>query len=258
MIIVKVPGINGLGRTKGTRNAGVKILEDFGSQYKYEEIHVDNFNLEEQESLIRKNAVKLFEEEDKVIFIGGDHSISYPLVDSFRKVHGNDFRLVVFDAHADCMPAMREPTHEEWLRALIENGWKGSDVLIIGLRKVEREEKEFLDIYGVKRISVEEIRYDSLKSIKWLRNFISRGKIYASFDVDVFDPSIVKATGFLEEDGLREEEVMRLIDVIKEGSVVGFDLVEIDLNKGVKDVEETVRLARKVLEKFIGNSHNNL
>ena len=39
----------------------VKILEDFGSQYKYEEIHVDNFNLEEQESLIRKNAVKLFE-----------------------------------------------------------------------------------------------------------------------------------------------------------------------------------------------------
>ncbi|MBS3099131.1 hypothetical protein J4462_02880 [Candidatus Pacearchaeota archaeon] len=46
--------------------------------------------------------------------------------------------------------------------------------------------------------------------------------------------------------------------MIKEGSVVGFDLVEIDLNKGVKDVEETVRLARKVLEKFIGNSHNNL
>jgi len=249
MIIVKVPGINGLGKTSGARDAGREILKEVKGEYRNEEIHVDNSNLEEQEQLIRKNAVKLFNEEDRIVFLGGDHSISFPLVDSFREVKGDDVRLVIFDAHADCMPSMKEPTHEEWLRALIEKGFKGSNVMLIGARKIEKVENEFLNLNGVRRIGVDDIRYDSAKVLRRIREFINDKEIYVSFDVDVFDPSIVKATGYLEENGLKEDEVLRLIDVINEGNVSAMDLVEVHLKK--KGIDDTLRLAGEVLEKFI-------
>jgi hypothetical protein len=63
MYIIKVPGINGLGKTDGCRNAGNAIIEGLSEIYanekgkpidkkllNYEEIHVDNSNLQEQDS----------------------------------------------------------------------------------------------------------------------------------------------------------------------------------------------------------------
>jgi len=237
MIIVKVPGINGLGRTAGARDAGNAVLEGMDvSKYRHEEIHVDNANLVEQESLIRKNAVKLFEEEDRVIFLGGDHSISFPLVDSFRKVHGGDVKLVVFDAHADCMKPMKEPTHEEWLRALIDSGFNAEDVLIIGLNKVEDVEMKYL--------KEKEVRMT--EDVEEVKEFVSSGKIYVSFDMDVFES--VKATGF-PEGRMKEEEVMELVEIVNGGDVVGCDIVETHLDR--EGIDDTLRVAREVLSEFI-------
>ena len=88
--VVKVPGVNGLGKTKGTRNAGNAVLNELNSiNYNeqgnvinsklldIEEIHVDNNNLEEAEGLIYENSLEMFETKNKIIFLGGDHSISY-------------------------------------------------------------------------------------------------------------------------------------------------------------------------------------
>ena len=87
-----------------------------------EEIHVNQNNLEESNYLIFENSKEIFEKNSKAFFIGGDHSISFPILNAFNKIEKNPF-LIIFDAHADCMKPGKEPTHEEWLRALVEKGF---------------------------------------------------------------------------------------------------------------------------------------
>jgi len=125
--------------------------------------------------------------------------------------------------------------------------------MLIGSRKIEPEEGQFINKYGIKTLSIEEIKYDSAKTIRKLRNFIDSKEIYISFDIDVFDPNIVKATYYREENGLNEDEVLRFLDIIlkKKENLRGFDLVEVNLDFPKQDVEETIKTARKVLGKFI-------
>ena len=132
MFIVKVPGINGLGKTKGCERTGNAILEYLkeihsneegkiidSSLLDLEEIHLDNTNLELTNRLIYENSLETFEAKPQTVFLGGDHSISYSIGKAFLDYCRKERKkpcLIVFDSHADCMPPMKEPTHEEWLK----------------------------------------------------------------------------------------------------------------------------------------------
>ena len=136
MFVVKVPGINGLGKTKGCEKSGNEIIKELRKIYTnseggiidvdlldLEEIHLDNSNLELSSKLIYENSLESFELKPKVVFLGGDHSISYLTVKAFLD-HCNKIEkepcLIIFDAHPDCMKPVDPnfPTHEEWLRGL--------------------------------------------------------------------------------------------------------------------------------------------
>ena len=82
MFVVKVPGIKGLGKTKGCENTGNAILKilkeeiysneqgvliDFG-KLDLEEIHLDNSNIELSNKLIYENSLESFEEHSQVFF----------------------------------------------------------------------------------------------------------------------------------------------------------------------------------------------
>ena len=156
--IVKVPGINGLGKTHGCEGAGNAILESIKNIYTnevgkeinlerldLEEIHLDNSNLEITNKLIYENALEIFEENPKVIFLGGDHSVSFGLSRAFLDFCKNSNKepcLIVFDAHPDCMEPVdgNFPTHEEWLRGLVEKGFPAKNILLIGVRNSEKFE----------------------------------------------------------------------------------------------------------------------
>jgi len=80
-------------------------------------------------------------------FLGGDHSISYSTTRAFFDYcddSGKKPCLIVFDAHADCMVPMKEPTHEEWLRKLIEDGFPTKNILLVAVRNYWKDEMEFL------------------------------------------------------------------------------------------------------------------
>ena len=248
MKLVKVPGVNGLGKTKGTRDFGDLLVSKFDKV-----LELDNGNLEEQIIKIYDAADEFFYHDEMIVFIGGDHSISYPIARAFFDKFENG-KMVVFDAHPDLMPPMKEPTHDEWLRALVEQGVNGEDILLIGARKIEKEEGKFLALSGIKTITVDEVRYDLARSLRKLREFISQGEVYVSFDVDVFDARIVKATGYPVKEGFDEEEIMNLLGVISEVKerLKGADLVEVNLDFPKKHVAETISVAKKVLDKFEG------
>ncbi|MBD3247590.1 hypothetical protein GF378_03150 [Candidatus Pacearchaeota archaeon] len=274
MFVVKVPGINGLGKTKGCEGAGNAILEmlqDIHSNESgkdidvkdldLEEIHLDNSNIEESNNLIYKNALESFEEHPKIIFLGGDHSISYSLTRAFldyiRKGESGKRKepcLVVFDAHADCMPAMKEPTHEEWLRKVIEEGFPAENILLIGARNLWKSEREFLKEKNIRLVPVNALKDNLQEMTDIITEFANGKELYVSLDIDVVDPAFAPATGYTEPGGLSSRDLIYMVQRInKIKSLKAVDIVEVNSEKDRKFEKRTIKLASKLVSELMGN-----
>jgi arginase family enzyme len=271
MFIVKVPGINGLGRTAGCEEAGNEILkvlkEEIFSNESWknvevdkldlEEIHLDNSNLETTNKLIYKNAFKMFESKPKTIFLGGDHSISYSLGKAFLdhcQNNGKEPCLIVFDAHPDCMPVTKGsekyPNHEEWLRDLIEQGFPSKNILLVGIRNSEEKENDFIKEKDIRTISMNQLLEDLEETCEIIMEFSDRKELYLSLDIDVVDPAFAMGTGYREPGGLTSREFIYIIQRLnKIKNLRGVDLVEINPKKDENNL--TVKLGAKILSEIV-------
>ena len=134
MKMINVPLVNGLGKTKGVEEAGNKVWKG-----DLEKIDFGEKDLIEINDLIYNKSFKEFG-AGKVCFLGGDHSMSYPITRAFFDWCENESKkpcLIVFDAHPDLMePVDRKiPTHEEWLRGLVEDGFPVENILLAAADK---------------------------------------------------------------------------------------------------------------------------
>jgi len=266
VFIVKVPGINGLRKTHGCERAGNAILESLKDIYSneqgipidvklldLEEIHLDNSNLELSNKLIYKNSLEIFETKPKVIFLGGDHSISYSIGKAFLdycRNNGKEPCLIVFDSHADCMPPMKEPTHEEWLRKLIEQRFPKENSLIVGARNIDKEEMIFLKKNNIKIIDINQMLEDLHEACDFIMEFSNGKELYVSIDIDIIDPIFAPATGYLEPGGLTSRQFIYLIQRInKIKTLKALDIVEINPEKDRDNL--TVKLGAKILAELI-------
>ncbi|MDP2629065.1 MAG: arginase family protein [Nanoarchaeota archaeon] len=266
VFIVKVPGINGLGKTNGCEKAGnaiLKSLYDIHSNEQgipidvklldIEEIHLDNSNLTLSNKLIYENSLEMFQEKPKTIFIGGDHSISFSIAKAFLDYCGKEKKkscLVVFDAHADCMKPMKEPTHEEWLRKLIEEGFPSENVLLVGVRNIWKDEIVFLKEKKIQMISMNQLNDDLHETCDTIMEFSNGKELYVSLDVDVVDPVFAPGTGYPESGGLTSRQFLYLIQRInKAKNLRAVDIVEINPEKDNNDI--TVKLGAKIVSELI-------
>jgi len=266
MFIVKVPGINGLGKTKGCEKAPNVILEalkdihsnESGKPIDFrlldlEEIHLDNYNLELTNNLIYKNSFKMFETQPKTLFIGGDHSISYSITRGFFDSCQNSGKqpcLIVFDAHADCMKPMKEPTHEEWLRKLVEDGFPVKNILLVGVRNMWQDEIIFLKEKGIRMISMNQFLDNLQDTCDIIMEFSDGKNLYVSIDIDVIDPAFAPGTGYQEPGGLSSRDFLYIIQRMnKIKNLRGMDLVEINPEKD-KD-NQTIKLGAKIIAELI-------
>jgi len=269
MQIIKVPGINGLGKTRGCEtscNAILKVLKEIYSNESgksvdsrlldLEEIHLDNGNLELTNNLIYKNSLEAFNLKSKLVFLGGDHSVSYSLTKGFLdycKEQGKEPCLIVFDAHPDCMEPMKEPTHEEWLRALIEKGFPMENILLVGVRNSYKEEIIYLKEKGIKVLGINEILLDIENACDTIMEFSNGKELYVSIDIDVVDPAFAPATGYRNEvGGLTSRQLIYLIQRInKIKRLRAVDVVEINAEKDKEFKGITVKLGAKILAELI-------
>lgn len=247
MKIIVVPGVNGLGITKGIEESPLKILETDS----FDKIELDMQDISKQLAQISEKSKKYFE-KDKILFMGGDHSISFPLVSNFFNKYGKGSKLLVFDAHLDLMKPLLEPGHEEWLRAIIEKGFDPENILIIGVRRnsqnVDLSEINYAKEKNLKIIFSDEFEDKKKEILDFIRD---KSLFYVSFDIDVFDSSIVASTGYAEEKGLNENQVFNVLEKIKD-KISFFDLVEINLDKGSEEEKQKTTLVARKLLKTLG------
>ena len=237
MELMGIPGINGLGKTNGVEKGFDKFC--LGNK-----LELNKDNISEQFKKIYNFSKKI---SNKYFFFGGDHSISYPLVKGIWEKNPG-IKLLVFDAHPDLMEPMPEPTHEEWLRALVEDNFPTENILLMGIRKnsknVDISEIEFAKEKKIQIIYSDEI--ENKKNV--LERFVSSGKIYFSLDIDVLDEKVFSSTGYPEKDGLSEKEFFELLDlVVSYKNLFWVDLVEIN-GKNIPEKEK--QLIGKILKRF--------
>ena len=258
MKVVSVPRINGLGKVGPEKMAEAVLgrLRDVGCRLRdVEEIEVGNEDVAGDEERIYLESKRIFScgknnsADERVCFVGGDHSITYPVFRAFSEKNGEPF-LIVFDAHADCMPPMKEPTHEEFLRAIIEGGFvKAENVILIGVRKIENEEMKFLRKWGVKI-------FRDVYDVEAVADYVTEramGKdVYVSVDLDVLDTAFAPGVNYGEPNGLLPKELFYLLRrIFAVRGVRCLVVVEVCVDRDERYDFRTVNVAAKIVEGFL-------
>ena len=248
-MLVKVPSSQGsLDKNLGTELAPEILCKGLEA----ETVNVVRSDIVATDEAIYSKAKEVIQK--KPIFIGGDHSITYSLFKAFSENFEKP-SLIIFDAHADATSFFKPVSHEDMNKVLIEEGLLEKErLLIIGIRKIDKEEEPFLKEKNISLLHAKEIHENLEATKEKLQKFLEEQKnIYVSFDIDGLDPSIAPGTGYREEDGLTEKEAFDLLEqVLETGKVKAADLVEI---KPKLDKEgKTVSIGKKILEKLIKNA----
>jgi agmatinase len=208
----------------------IKILE-VNEKDDFEKMH------KETES----TADKSYKNKNFVIGLGGDHSVSYGLMKAFAKNHKNA-GLIYFDAHLDCDVDFLPATHEDILRAAVnEHIFDG--ILVVGTRKYAPNELEFVE----KEKILFNKQIDKKQILEFCKNFEN---IYISIDIDVIDPKLAPGTGYPEPQGILPQQLIELLTKLKaSGKVKGMDLVEVSPPKDTNNI--TAKLAARFLLEFL-------
>jgi len=245
-MLVKVPSSQG----SLDKNLGCELAPDILCKGKEAEtVNVIPSDIVATDEAIYSKAKEVIQK--KPIFIGGDHSITYNLFKAFSENFSNA-SLIIFDAHADATSFFKPVSHEDMNKVLIEEGLLEKErLLIIGIRKIYKEEEPFLNEKNISLLHAKEIHENLVEAKEKLQKFLENQKnIYVSFDIDGLDPSIAPGTGYLEENGLTEKEAFDLLkQVLNSGKVNAADLVEI--NPKLDKEGKTIFIGKKILEKLI-------
>jgi agmatinase len=152
------------------------------------------------------------------IIMGGEHSLTPPAVRKFQ-----DVGVVILDAHLDFRDEyLDEFNSHACATRRVSELVEMENVISIGVRSMEKKEKEDADSLKLNFISAHELKEMGMK--KALEN-IEWNKIYLSIDMDFFDPSYAPGVGNPEYFGLSPEDAKECINILAP-RLVGFDICE--------------------------------
>jgi len=168
------------------------------------------------------------------VFIGGDHSVTLPLLRALRAVHG-PVALVHFDAHCDTwVDHFGEPSgHGTWTYEAIQEGLVDKQKTIqIGLRSSgERAAREYVKDQGGLIYTARDLRGKDgtllLPIVDTIRERIGKTPCYLTLDIDCLDPAFAPGTGTPEPGGMSSSQVMTFLEELAPLNWVGMDCVEV-------------------------------
>jgi agmatinase len=170
--------------------------------------------------LIRKAVRKILSGNKFPILLGGDHLITFPIVEELVKNYPQ-LQIVHIDAHTDLREEYlgESASHCTVMRKLIDRIGR-SRLFQIGIRSGTKEE---FKLAGEMK-SIVPLDSGSLRSmVKRIRN----KPVYITLDLDVLDPSVLPGVGTPEPGGPTFQELISLLKKLQPLHVIGFDIVEL-------------------------------
>lgn len=214
------------------------------------DVDIAYYGIERNMGLITEAVTAILDRDALPVLLGGDHSVSFPIVRAFEQFAPLD--IVHVDAHLDFIDEVDGMKHASGspLRRIRELRFV-RHMTHLGIRCIRSREGDYEDAtrLGSRIFTRDEIREDGTRGV--LEKLPSMGNVYVTVDIDGFDPSVAPGTGSPTVDGLLYHEVRALLQgVAKKGSVVGFDLVEV--NPSVDVHGQTSLLATTLIAEFLG------
>ena len=199
--------------------------------------------LEDQDALsfIETSVAKLLEQGARPVSLGGDHSITYPVVKAFAQKYP-ELTIFHFDAHPDLYDEFEgnRLSHACPFARIMEAGL-AKRLVQVGIRTINRHQREQAHRFGVDVVEMRALpAYDRLKAA---------GPVYISFDMDVLDPAFAPGVSHREPGGMSVREAIAHLHAI-EGEIVGADIVEYNPVQDVAGMTATV--AAKILKEILG------
>ena len=164
--------------------------------------------------------------------IGGDHSLTLPILRSIAKKYG-PVALVHVDAHADVNDEMfgERETHGTVFRRAYEEGLLVPELVFqVGLRGTGYSAEDFTEAagWGFNMTTAPEIWHKSLTPLGIeIRDAIGDQPCYLTYDIDSLDPAYAPGTGTPEIGGLTTPQAMEFIRALRGLNIIGFDMVEV-------------------------------
>jgi agmatinase len=172
-------------------------------------------------------------------WLGGDHSITLPLLRAYRAWLGKPLAVIHFDAHCDTwVDHFGEPSgHGTWVYEAMKEGLVIPQCFTqLGIRSAGlREAREYVQDQGGQIFTSRSLR--GLESPSQLAGVIGAIRsrlaehgnppVYLSLDIDCLDPAFAPGTGTPEPGGMSTNQVMTLLEELADLPFVGMDCVEV-------------------------------
>lgn len=174
---------------------------------------------------------KILKSNKKFIAVGGDHSVTLPILRALKKKYKQPLNFIHFDAHLDTYPAAWgcEYHHGAFARHAVEEGLVNPKNMIqIGIRGplAGSDDLSFVKKNKITVKTVDDVRQSTLESfLKTLPTL--KGPTYLSFDIDCLDPAYAPGTGTPVPGGLTTYETQKILRALKIENLVGADVVEV-------------------------------
>ena len=190
-------------------------------------------------TLIENSVYTLIADGLSPISLGGDHSITHPIVRAFARKY-KDMSVLHFDAHPDIYDSYQgnRNSHASPFARIMEQKLV-KRLVQVGIRTSTTHQSEQLRRFGVESIEMRSLR-DGLQL-----EFDS--PVYISFDVDALDPAFAPGVSHREPGGLSTRQAIDLIQRLK-GKVVGADIVE--FNPRMDPLHITGTVCAKILKEI--------
>ncbi|TCI99223.1 agmatinase [Aeromicrobium sp. IC_218] len=196
------------------------------------DVAVNPFSIDEAVDTIQAAALDLTADGRSLVTIGGDHTISLPLLRAAAERHG-PVALVHFDAHLDTWDTYfgAEYTHGTPFRRAVEEGILDTEALShVGTRGPLYGKKDLEDDrrFGFGIVTSADVYHQGVvEVVDRLRQRLGDRPVYVSIDIDVLDPAHAPGTGTPEAGGMTSRELLEILRGFRGLNVVGADVVEV-------------------------------
>lgn len=182
---------------------------------------------------ITKDTKAILEQDVKVLALGGDHSISLPLLRAHAAKYG-ELAVIHFDSHPDTWDEEFEDqpySHgTPYRRAIEENLIDPNAYIQVGIRGPISGAADITETeeMGVNIQTIEKVLDGGIPvAIDEIHKTIGDRPVYVSLDIDAVDPAFAPGTGTPEVGGLSSYQMLQLVRGLQGLNIVGFDLVEV-------------------------------
>lgn len=176
-----------------------------------------------------------------LLSLGGDHSVTFPLVEGLARVHG-PLNLLHFDAHPDLYHDYEgnPRSHASPFARIMERGL-ARRLVQVGVRTWNAHNRSQAERFGVEAIGWDQFAPDRVP--------VPDGPLYVTIDLDALDPAFAPGVSHPEPGGLSVRDIVSILARIR-SPIVGGDVVELNPANDVGDT--TAIVAVKLLKELAG------